>query len=53
MTSSNVCDPVEQLARQQQLEAWYEADGRNDVNHPMHGIYTGLAEKYHQQEGVE
>lgn len=40
------CDPQEQNARQAQLEAWYEADGRTDPSHPMHGLYTGLAETY-------
>jgi hypothetical protein len=44
------CDPTEQLARQQQLEAWYEADGRHDHAHPDHSIYTGLAAKYAEQE---
>jgi hypothetical protein len=39
---TNNCDPTEQLARQQQMEDWYEADGRHDPTHPQHGFYTGL-----------
>lgn len=42
------CHPVEQQARQNQLDAWYEADGRHDPTHPMHSLYTGLAAQ--QQE---
>lgn len=40
------CNPIEQQARQDQLDAWYEADGRHAKDHPMHAHYTGLAEKY-------
>lgn len=36
------CSPTEQQARQEQLEALYEADGRHDPAHPAHGLYTGL-----------
>jgi hypothetical protein len=45
-TTTNDCDPNEQLARQNRLEDLYEADGRGNPDHPMHGLYTGL----HQQE---
>jgi hypothetical protein len=38
------CDPKEQQQRQDDLEALYAADGRHDKNHPMHALYTGLAE---------
>ena len=24
----------------------YIKDGRDDINHPMHALFTGLAEKY-------
>lgn len=44
------CCPIEQDAIQQQLEAWYEADGRHDPAHPMHALYTGLAEKFRAEE---
>lgn len=36
------CNPVEQQARQERLEALYEADGRHDPAHPAHATYTGL-----------
>ena len=32
--------------RQQQLETWYDQDGRHDPNHPWHSTYTGLALQY-------
>lgn len=38
----NDCDPAEQQLRQDRLEALYEADGRHAVEHPFHGLYTGL-----------
>jgi hypothetical protein len=47
-TTTNDCDPNEQLARQNRLEDLYEADGRDNPDHPMHGLYTGL----HQQEAA-
>ena len=31
-----------QQARQDRLEALYAEDGRHDINHPRHGLYTGL-----------
>lgn len=36
------CNPIEQQARQDQLDALYEADGRHDPAHPQHSTYTGL-----------
>jgi hypothetical protein len=35
-------DHIEQAARQAELEARYEADGRGDRSHPHHATYTGL-----------
>ena len=32
----------EQTARQAELEARYEADGRGDPAHPHHALFTGL-----------
>jgi hypothetical protein len=32
--------------RQQQLETWYDQDGRHDPSHPWHATYTGLALQY-------
>jgi len=40
----------EQQAVQDRLEALYEADGRHDPAHPMHGLYTGLAQAAQQEE---
>lgn len=45
------CDPIEQQAVQDRLDAWYEQDGRHEPSHPMHCLYTGLAEQYGDQEG--
>jgi hypothetical protein len=39
---SNDCNAIEQQAVQDRLDALYEADGRHDPSHPMHGLYTGL-----------
>lgn len=36
------CDPIEQQARQDQLDERYAADGRHDPAHPGHATYTGL-----------
>ena len=43
---------IEEQQRQQRLEQWYEEDGRSDKSHPMHALYTGLAEKYMNKEGA-
>jgi hypothetical protein len=47
------CCPIEQQAIQDRLDAWYEADGRHDPAHPMHALYTGLAEKFLHQEQAQ
>lgn len=52
MTHHN-CNPAEQQARQDQLEAWYALDGRHNHDHPLHGTYTGLAQQYAQQEAEQ
>jgi hypothetical protein len=31
---------------QDQIDEWYDMDGRNDPAHPFHARYTGLKEKY-------
>jgi hypothetical protein len=49
-TRSTMICPVEEQKRQDQLEAWYKEDGRDDESHPMHALYTGLAEKYMKKE---
>lgn len=38
------CDPKEQQQRQDALEQMYAEDGRHEKDHPMHALYTGLAE---------
>lgn len=35
-----------QAERQQRLDDLYRADGRENPEHPMHGLYTGLAEMH-------
>lgn len=40
------CDPSEQQARQDALDALYLEDGRDRHDHPLHGLYTGLAQQY-------
>ena len=37
------CNPIEQQARYERLEALYAADGRHNHDHPMHCLFTGLA----------
>lgn len=44
------CCPIKQQATQDQVDAWYQADGRDDPDHSMHCLYTGLAKKYRQPE---
>lgn len=43
-------NPVEEQKRQDRLESWYEQDGRNEKTHPLHCLYTGLADKYMNKE---
>lgn len=46
----NQCDPIEQQAVQDRLDQLYKDDGRDDPKHPMHALYTGLAEAAREQE---
>ena len=46
------CDPIEQQARQDELDRLYELDGRNDPNHPLHATYTGLYESLRAGDGT-
>lgn len=41
---SATCDPSEQQARQDRLDAAYFADGRDNPDHPHFSTYTALAE---------
>jgi len=45
------CDPSEQQARQDTLDALYLLDRRDRPEHPFHALYTGLAQQY-AAEGV-
>jgi hypothetical protein len=40
------CDPTAQLARQARLDELYDQDGRHALDHPSHGLYTGLWVQY-------
>jgi len=45
-------EDVEAMAnRQEWMNKLYVYDGRNKRNHPMHGLFTGLAQKYQQFDG--
>ena len=46
----DMVDPIEEQKRQDRLDSWYEQDGRNEKDHPLHSLYTGLAEKYMNKE---
>jgi hypothetical protein len=43
-------NPIEEQRRQDRLDAWYKKDGREDKNHPLYSLYTGLAGKYGDKE---
>lgn len=47
---NTMVNPVEEQKRQDRLDSWYEQDGRSDKNHPMHALYTGLADIYMNKE---
>ncbi len=36
------CNPIEQQARQDRLEAAYLASGRAEKDHTKHALFTGL-----------
>lgn len=50
ITRNTMVNHVEQQQRQERLEGWYKKDGRGSKRHPMHSLYTGLAEKYMNKE---
>lgn len=49
---SSDCNPIEQQARQDELDIRYEEDGRHDPTHPMHALYTGLVLGAKNQQGA-
>jgi len=36
------CNPIEQQARQDELDTLYYKDERDDPAHPFHALYTNL-----------
>ena len=46
---------AEDIEAMNNRQAWitelYHYDGRDDRDHPQHGVYTGLAKKYQQFAG--
>jgi len=34
------------------IEALYKYEGRDDKDHPMHGLYPGLAEKHYNTMSI-
>ena len=35
------------------MAALFEMDGRDQISHPMYGLYTGLAAKYQNYESTD
>lgn len=44
------CNYVEQQARQDELDALYFKDGRDEQDHPYHALYTNLYPSYQQND---
>jgi hypothetical protein len=49
------CNPIEQQARQDRLDAAYEASGRADLpdGHPLKSTYTGLLTQPHDDDNAD
>jgi len=43
---------AEDVNRQAWIEALYRYEGRDDKDHPMHGLYTGLMNKHYNTMSV-
>lgn len=41
-----------QVNRNAWIEALYKYEGRDDKDHPMHGLYTGLAKKHYNTMSI-
>ena len=41
-----------QVNRNARIEALYKYEGRDDKDHPMHGLYTGLAKKHYNTMSI-
>lgn len=42
MTTPIDCCPIREQAKADRLDQLFFADGRNNPDHPMRGLYTGL-----------
>lgn len=46
-------DVVANANRVAWMAALFELDGRDQISHPMHGLYTGLAAKYQNYDSTD
>ena len=44
---------LEDERRVKLLNIWYLEDGRNNLEHPQHALFTGLAQKYKNRHNLE
>lgn len=45
-------DPIEENKKQERLDGWFLQDGRDKKGHEFYMLYTGLADKYRNEEGA-
>jgi hypothetical protein len=45
-------DQIAMQNRSAWIEALYKYEGRDDKDHPMHGLYTGLARKHYNTMSI-
>ena len=46
-------DTIAMANRVEWLDALYLYEGRNEKDHPMHGLYTGLAKKHYNTMSID
>ena len=46
-------DTIAMANRVKWLDALYLYEARNEKDHPMHGLYTGLAKKHHNTMSID
>ena len=51
--SYGASDIVAQKSRMLWLEELYFLDGRDQISHPQHGLFTGLALKYQNLDSTD
>ena len=51
--SYGASDIVAQKSRMLWLEELYFLDGRNQISHPQHGLFSGLALKYQNLDSTD